>query len=119
MSELKLYWYPNCSTCKAALRFLTERGLAYEAIDISKSPPGRDELRRMAELRGGVRALFNTSGRSYRDGRFAEKLQGMTLDEAVDALAEDGMLVRRPFLLSAGLGLVGFKIEEWNALAAE
>ena len=119
MSELKLYWHQNCSSCKAALRFLTERGLAYEAIDISKSPPSRDELRRMAELRGGVRALFNTSGRSYREGRFTEKLQGMSLDEAVDALVEYGMLVRRPFLLAARLGLLGFKLEEWQALAAE
>jgi arsenate reductase-like glutaredoxin family protein len=42
----------------------------------------------------------------------------MTLDEAVAALSQDGMLVKRPFILTKEHGLVGFKPEEWAGLKA-
>ena len=118
MDPLKLYQYPKCSTCKAALQFLSERGLRFEVVDISKTPPSPDELRRMIALTGAIRPLFNTSGRSYREGRFSEKLEGMSIEAAIDALTRDGMLVKRPFLLGQELGLLGFKIDEWQKLTA-
>jgi len=52
--------------------------------------------------------LFNTSGASYRDGGFGERLPSMTEAEAIDALAQDGKLIKRPLLLGKGVALVGF-----------
>ena len=113
---LKVYVYPKCSTCKKALAFLRDNGLAHEAVDISKEGPPAAALLEMIRRRGSVRAVFNSSGQSYRNGGFSERLSGMSEQEALQALAADGMLVKRPFLLSDSAALVGFKPEEWKVL---
>ena len=117
IKPLKVYHYPRCSTCKKALAFLREKGVPFEEIDISVNPPSRDELRAMIERRGGIRSLFNTSGQRYREGGFADRVAYMSVEEAVEALAQDGMLVKRPFVLAGEHGLVGFKHEQWELLA--
>lgn len=115
-SPIKVFHYPKCSTCKKALAFLREKGIAFEGFDISVTPPTRDELRSMIERQGGIRPLFNTSGQRYREGEFAAKVATMSVEEAVEALAQDGMLVKRPFVLAGEHGLVGFKPEQWKVL---
>ena len=118
IKSLIVYHYPRCSTCKKALAFLREKGIPFEEVDISVTPPSRDELRAMIERRGGIRALFNTSGQRYREGGLSEKVAHMSVEEAVEALAQDGMLVKRPFVLAGEHGLVGFKPEQWALLAS-
>ena len=70
----------------------------------------------MIERRGGIRPLFNTSGQQYREGGFAQRMATMDVEEAVAVLARDGMLVKRPFVLTDEHGLVGFKPDEWAVL---
>lgn len=36
---LTVYQYPNCSTCKKALKWLATTGVAFTSIDITKAPP--------------------------------------------------------------------------------
>jgi arsenate reductase len=115
-SPIKVFHYPKCSTCKKALAFLREQGISCEAVDISATPPSKHELRSMIERQGGIRPLFNTSGQRYREGGFAEKVPTMSVEEAVEELAQDGMLVKRPFVLAGEHGLVGFKPEQWKVL---
>ena len=115
-TPLKVYHYPKCSTCKKALAFLREGGVPFEAVDISITPPSKDELRSMIQRQGGIRPLFNTSGQRYREGGFSEKVATMGTEEAIEALAQDGMLVKRPFVLAGEYGLVGFKPEQWKVL---
>ena len=55
-----------------------------------------------------LKKLFNTSGQSYRDGKWGEKLANVTEAEALEALAKDGKLVKRPFVLSEAGVTVGF-----------
>ena len=117
MSQLiKVYHYPNCTTCKNALAFLRDNGVVFEAVDISKSPPSPEELLEMVVRRGGVRPLFNTSGQRYREGGFSQKIATMTVAEAVEELSRDGMLIKRPFVLTSEHGLVGFKPDQWAVL---
>jgi arsenate reductase len=113
---IKVYHYPKCSTCKKALAYLREHGIAVEAVDISKFPPSKEELAEMVARRGGVRSLFNTSGQSYREGGFSEKISTMSVDQAIEELSRDGMLIKRPFVLTSTHGLVGFKPEQWAVL---
>jgi arsenate reductase len=115
---IKVYHYPKCSTCKKALAFLKENGVPFDVVDISTCPPSREELVEMVARRGGIRPLFNTSGQRYREGGFSERVPSMSVDEAVAALSQDGMLVKRPFVLTKAHGLVGFKPEEWSVLKA-
>lgn len=113
---LRIYQHPACSTCKKALAFLRENNISFESVNIAEVPPTKDETRSMIERQGTIRPLFNTSGRSYRDGGFSDKVPTMTIETAVDALARDGMLIKRPFVLTEHYALLGFKPEAWAAL---
>ncbi|MFO7177324.1 MAG: arsenate reductase family protein [Pseudomonadota bacterium] len=107
--KLKVYQYSKCSTCRKALAFLDAHGVEHERIDIVTKPPSKAELRKVLTLSGlPVKKLFNTSGQSYRDGRFGERLGSMSENEALDALARDGKLVKRPLVLGDDFALVGF-----------
>lgn len=112
---MKLYSYPRCSTCRKALAWLRDHGLAVVPIDITLQPPSREELvLALAQL--GRKRLFNTSGASYR-ALGAVTVQAMDDDQALAALAADGKLIRRPFVVcDDGRVLTGFRPEEWQQL---
>lgn len=115
--KLRLYEYKGCDTCRRAKKFLETRGLAFDAIPIREKPPTKPELKRMLALYGGeLRRLFNTSGGDYKAMKLAERLPELTVDEALDLLAANGNLVKRPFLLAGQSGLVGFKELEWEKM---
>ncbi|MCS5705534.1 MAG: arsenate reductase family protein [Cyanobacteriota bacterium] len=112
---MKLYSYASCSTCRKAIAWLKERGITPTPIDITNTPPSVEELQQgQAQL--GRKRLFNTSGQSYR-ALGSAAVQAMDDDQAIAALAADGKLVKRPFLITdAGQVMTGFKPEEWEAL---
>jgi len=114
---MKLYSYARCSTCRKAISWLNERGLRPEPVDITAQPPSREELHEALRQLGRHR-LFNTSGQSYRS-LGAGTVKAMDDDQAIEALARDGRLIKRPFLISDdGRILTGFKPAEWEALLA-
>ena len=109
MPKPLVFQYPKCSTCRKALRYLDEKGVSYEARDISEKPPSQAQLRAALKQSGlPVKRLFNTSGQSYRDGKFGERLAALSESEALDALAADGKLIKRPLVFGDGFVLVGF-----------
>jgi len=84
---------------------------------IYEQPPTTAELKRMLSFQGGaIRKLFNTSGIQYRERNLAAKLPALSESEALALLASDGRLVKRPFVLGDGIGLVGFDPAQWDAL---
>lgn len=112
---LKVYAYSKCGTCRKAVKFLNERGISHKEIPIRDQPPTRAELKRMlGQYNGEVRRLFNTSGGDYKELGLKDKLPSMTEAEALDLLASNGNLVKRPFVLGEGAALVGFSPEEWE-----
>ncbi len=107
---MKVFQYPRCSTCRKALKWLDSHSVSYESIDIVQRPPSLAQLKQALSLSGlPVNKLFNTSGQSYRDGGFKERLQNMTQQQALAALAADGKLIKRPLVLAEDFALVGFK----------
>ncbi|HEY2406858.1 MAG TPA: arsenate reductase family protein [Polyangiaceae bacterium] len=109
MPKPRVYQYPNCSTCKKALKWLSARGVEIDSRDIVKTPPSLAELKQALKLSGlPLKKLFNTSGASYRDGGFGERLPTMSEKDALSALAADGKLVKRPLILLSDTALVGF-----------
>lgn len=112
---LKVYEYSGCSTCKKALKFLDGRKVAYERIDITQVAPTRKELEAMLK-HVELKKLFNTSGLVYKEMGLSQKLPSMSEKEALDLLAKNGRLVKRPFVLGDSFGLVGFREEEWKAV---
>lgn len=111
-----VYHYPKCSTCRKALAWLAEQGVKYEAIDIVEHPPSKAQLKAALETSGlPVKRFFNTSGQSYREGKFGERLPKLSDAQALDALAADGKLIKRPLVLGKGFVLVGFDQEAYQA----
>lgn len=111
---IKIYEYKNCGTCKKALKYLDGKGIAYEKAPIRERPPTKEELRRMLGYVGSVRKLFNTSGGDYKALQLKDKLSKMTDNEALNLLASNGNLVKRPFVLSKNSGWVGFDPKTWD-----
>jgi arsenate reductase len=111
---LKLYSYPRCSTCRKAIAWLQSSATTFDLVDITVQPPSHEELARALEQLGRKR-LLNTSGQSYR-ALGAAAVQAMDDATLLEALAADGKLIKRPFLiLDDGTILTGFQQPEWEA----
>lgn len=106
--------YPKCTTCKKAQSWLETHGLSFQLRDIKLENPSEKELRQWHEKSGlPLKRFFNTSGQQYRALELKDKLPNMTEEEQFSLLATDGMLVKRPILVTDDKVLVGFKEAEW------
>jgi arsenate reductase len=111
---LKVYCYSKCSTCKKALKWLDEHGIAHEVIDIKTDHPDEKTLQEYYALSGlPLKRFFNTSGIQYREMELSKRLPEMTEDEQFALLASDGMLVKRPLLAAEDFVLPGFREPDW------
>ena len=114
MSKVTVYTLKNCDTCRQAVKWLDRHGIVFEERAIRETPPATTELRAMlSALKGERRRLFNTSGKDYHELKLGEKLPAMSDPDALGLLAQNGNLVKRPFLIGSGVGLVGFDEAEW------
>ncbi len=112
---IKVYCYNKCTTCRKALKWLDDKGIAYETIDIKGDHPDEGTLRDYYARSGmPLKRFFNTSGISYREMGLSKKLPDMSEDEQFALLASDGMLVKRPLLVGEDFVLAGFKEAEWE-----
>lgn len=108
--------YPKCSTCQRAQKWLDENGVQYTLRDIKTDNPSYEELAEWHERSAlPLKKLFNTSGLLYKSMGLKDKLPAMSEDEMLRLLASDGMLVKRPLLISDDFVLVGFKQTEWES----
>lgn len=113
----RIYSYAGCGSCKKALRWLKENQVEVELVPIVERPPSKTTLKKLwkrSEL--PLKKFFNTSGKSYREGGFSERLKSMSDDEALAALAADGKLIKRPLLVTDEAVLVGFKADDYASL---
>ena len=107
--------YPKCSTCKKAKKWLEDKGIVFEDRHIVEKNPTAEELREWIKKSGlDIKRFFNTSGMKYRDLGLKDKLAQMTEEEQLKLLATDGMLVKRPLVVTEDMVLTGFKEAEWK-----
>ena len=112
---IKVYCYSKCTTCKKALKWLEENGIAYELTDIKTDHPDEASLRKYHAMSGlPLKRFWNTSGIPYREMGLSQKLASMSEDEQYALLATDGMLVKRPLAVGKDFVLTGFKEDEWK-----
>lgn len=113
-SSVLLLEYPKCSTCRKAKAWLDERGVAYEDRHIVEDNPTADELRLWHERSSlPLKRFFNTSGMLYREMGLSEKLPTMTDEAQYELLATNGMLVKRPLLVTETAVFPGFREAQW------
>ena len=109
--------YPKCTTCKKAQCWLDENGLTYTLRDIRTDNPTAAELADWQKRSGlPLKRFFNTSGQLYRELALSQKLPDMPEAAQLTLLASDGMLVKRPILVTEQTVLVGFREAEWDKL---
>lgn len=109
-------YYPKCSTCQKAKKWLDAHEVVYEQRHIKEENPTVEELRAWQKKSGlPIRKFFNTSGILYREMELKEKLDTMSEAEKYELLASDGMLVKRPLLVTDDTVLAGFREKEWEA----
>ena len=109
--------YAKCSTCKKAKNWLDENGISYETRPIREENPTAEELKEwQKKSKLPLKRFFNTSGNLYKELKLKDNLKEMSEEEQFELLATDGMLVKRPLLISETSVLVGFKETEWEEL---
>lgn len=112
---LKVYTYAKCDTCRKAVKFLKAYDVAFQEVPIRETPPTMAELKAMLAARGGeLRKLFNTSGLDYKAQGLSTKLPTLSENEALQLLAGNGNLVKRPFAISKDVHLTGFDEAAWR-----
>ncbi len=113
--DMLFFHYSKCSTCIKARRFLEARGIAFTEREAKKNSPGAEELRAWYEASGAdIKKFFNTSGNIYKERGLKDKLSELSLEEKLQLLASEGMLLKRPILVTGKQVLLGFKEEEWE-----
>ena len=109
--------YPKCSTCQRAQKWLDEHGVSYELRLIREQNPSLEELRCWQKKSGlPLKRFFNTSGLQYKALGLKDRLPGMSEEEQLALLSGDGMLVKRPLLVTEDAVLVGFREAAYEAL---
>lgn len=115
--EVVVYGYTKCSTVKKSLKFLQEEGINFQHIDNVESKLSIDELKELHQTSSlPLKRFFNTSGIKYRELELKDKLGDMSEEQQYELLASDGMLVKRPILVTSKGVFPSFKAEKWLEL---
>lgn len=109
--------YPKCTTCKKAKKWLDDQNVEYIDRHIKEENPTVEELKEWHKKSGlPLKRFFNTSGNLYKELGLKDKLPNMTEEEQYVLLATDGMLVKRPILVTDEKVTTGFKEEVWKEM---
>lgn len=109
--------YPKCTTCQKAKKWLDDNGIEYVDRHIKEDNPTYEELSEWYKKSGQpLKKFFNTSGLLYKSLNLKEKLPSMSEEEQLRLLATDGMLVKRPLIISGKDVFAGFRPDEWEKL---
>ncbi len=116
----QFYCYKKCNTCKKAQKFLDEKKFPYEYFAI-KEVQFTSSMIKQFHLKSGkdIKKLFNTSGNLYKELKLKDKIKDMSLDDCYELLATDGMLIKRPVLVTANKVYIGFNENEYEWLTHE
>lgn len=113
----KIYTLKTCDSCRKATIWLRTNGIPYEEIAIRNEPPRLQDLAgALKDLGDDVRKLFNTSGQDYRTLHIKETLPTLSKEQALELLATNGNLIKRPFLITGKQTLVGFNPSVWQKI---
>ncbi len=110
---MKIYSYSKCGTCRNAIKDLEAKKIKFEVIDITENPPSKKVLKSAVKAKG-LQKLFNTSGVQYRELKIKDKLKSMTEAQAIDLLASNGRLIKRPIVVDKDKITIGFNADEYK-----
>lgn len=114
----KYYEYKKCTTCRKGKKYIEDKGINLEVIDMVEEPPSEYELKDIVSKADNyeIDDFFNTRGKVFKDLGLKEKLDTMSFDEKIELLSSDGMLIKRPMLVTESAVVLGFKEEQYDAV---
>ena len=91
--------------------------IEFEEISLKEKTPTKSQIKAVQGSMG-LKRLFNTSGKTYRDLNLKENFENLSTEEAIKLLVKDGSLIKRPVLIDEEnkVFLIGFKEKDWNVL---
>ncbi len=108
---IKVYGIKNCDTMKKAMRWLTDRGIAWEFVDYQKTGIAEASLPDW-NVRAGWEKLLNTRGLTWKK-LSEEERAAVDEQKALHLMAQYPSLIKRPLLDSGEKLLVGFTPESY------
>ena len=115
-SMIELYGITNCDTVKKARNWLAENNIVYEFSDFKKNAPSEAVIRQWLE-QVPLEILLNKRGTTWRKLDDADRQAAENnLDEAVQLMAENPSLIKRPVLRKEGRVYVGFSVENYQKI---
>lgn len=112
--------YPPCSTCKKAKMHLLQCGQEIKLRHIVDETPTMEELRlwhKQSKLE--LKKFFNTSGKLYKELHLKDRLPFMSDEEQLQLLSSNGMLIKRPLVISDRHVFVGYSEENYKKLCSD
>jgi len=95
--EATIFHNPKCSTSRKTLELLRDNGIDPTVVQYLKTPPTRAELVKMIKDAGiDVRTAVRKRESLYGELNLADASD----DELLDAMAENPILIERPFVVT-------------------
>ena len=107
---------PNCNKIRDTKKWLEEREIAYEFINVKKEPLTLDELKDL-EFKVGLDVLVNNRGTTYRNLKIKEL--NPSDEEMLQLLFDNQSMIKRPVLVFEESVLVGFDEEAFETFMKE
>ena len=99
---------PNCSTCRNARKYMEDRGIHLDFRDLDKHRLSAAELEKLIGDRDHTEFL-NTRNELYRQKKM--KQNPPSREDAIQMMAAQPNLIRRPVILAGGRVVLGFDKE--------
>ncbi|MCR8843806.1 arsenate reductase family protein [Paenibacillus sp. SC116] len=113
--DVTIYEYSKCSTCRKAVKWLKDQGHNVKQVPIIEEPPTVQELEKLVASSGlELKKWFNTSGEVYKALQLKDKLSGMSVEEQLKLLSENGKLLKRPIVTDGQKTTIGYKEEQYE-----
>ena len=107
--------YPKCGTCRKAAKWLKDNNVDVTSRHIVENNPTAEELSEWIDKSGlPIQKFFNTSGQVYKQNNLKDVVKTASREKLIDLLAGNGMLVKRPIVVTDDFILVGFNENEWD-----
>ncbi|XWN37798.1 MAG: Spx/MgsR family RNA polymerase-binding regulatory protein [Balneola sp.] len=101
----------NCDTIKKTRKWLNEKEVEFEFIDLKKEPLTIDEIKEL-EYKVGLDVLVNKRGTTYRNLGLKDKK--LSDQDMIQTLQENQSMIKRPVLVFGEAVLVGYDEQAFN-----
>ena len=107
-----LYGIPNCDTVRKARKWLTDKGIDHQFIDVRENTPPKSQIAHWVMSLGAAK-LVNKRSTTWKNLSDADRNEAETGDTTAVLLANP-TLIKRPVLEFRDVLNVGFSVDAYN-----